>query len=183
MYIYICIYIYIYICVCVCKYIYICIYTYIYIYAYLCILYMYVCIYVCVYIDVCVYICMYMCICIYVCVCKCIFIYIYIYIYIYLCVCIYAHSAHSTRKSQMCLPVNHASLILFYFCVSLMSYTHTQKSRAQSEKHCRRRGASSGQKTRGSIEGEKPPAAGIRRFLWQALVSLKFKKPIDAEVC
>ena len=37
-----------------------------------------------------------------------------------------------------------------------MPYTRTQKSRAQSEKHCRRRGASSGQKTRGCIEGEEP---------------------------
>ena len=42
-----------------------------------------------------------------------------------------------------------------------MSYTHPPKSRAQSEKHCRRRGASSGQKTRGCIEGEKP---GRRRY-------------------
>ena len=42
-----------------------------------------------------------------------------------------------------------------------MPYTHTQKSRARSEKHCRRRGASSGQKTRGCIEGEKP---GRRRY-------------------
>ena len=42
-----------------------------------------------------------------------------------------------------------------------MSYTRTQKSRAQSEKHCRRRGASSGQKTRGCIEGEK---TGRRRY-------------------
>jgi len=46
-----------------------------------------------------------------------------------------------------------------------MSYTRTQKSRAQSEKHCRRRGASGGQKTRGCIEGENP---GRRRY-WGAL--------------
>jgi len=36
-------------------------------------------------------------------------------------------------------------LIYIYIFLSLMSYnTHTQKSRSQSEKHCRRRGASSG---------------------------------------
>jgi len=33
----------------------------------------------------------------------------------------------------------HSSVSFFF--LSLMSYTHTQKSRAQSEKHCRRRGA------------------------------------------
>jgi len=52
------------------------------------------------------------------------------------------------------------SYIFFYF-VDLSCHTHTHKSRAQSEKHCRRRGASSGQKTRGCIEGEKN---GRRRY-------------------
>jgi len=46
--------------------------------------------------------------------------------------------------------------VIFFFFLSLMSYTRTKKSRAQSEKHCPRRGASSGQKTRGCIEGEQP---------------------------
>ena len=42
--------------------------------------------------------------------------------------------------------------LFVFFVLYLISYTRTQKSRAQSEKHCRRRGASSGQKTRGCIE-------------------------------
>jgi len=46
----------------------------------------------------------------------------------------------------------------FYFCISHVIHTYTK---AQSEKHCRHRGASSGQKTRGCIEGEEP---GRRRY-------------------
>jgi len=51
----------------------------------------------------------------------------------------------------------------FFFCISLMAYNSHRKSRAQSEKQCRRRSASSGQKTRRGIEGEKP---GRRRYLF-----------------
>ena len=47
---------------------------------------------------------------------------------------------------------------LFLFLFSLMSYNSHHNSRAQSEKDCRRRGASSGQKTRRGIEDEDPAA-------------------------
>jgi len=45
-----------------------------------------------------------------------------------------------------------------------MSYNSHHNSRAQSREKCRRRGASSGQKTKRGIEGEDPAAAGIERF-------------------
>jgi len=55
----------------------------------------------------------------------------------------------------------------FFFFLSLISHNSntltltSQTARAQSEKHCRRRSASSDQKTRRGIEGEKP---GRRRY-------------------
>jgi len=54
-------------------------------------------------------------------------------------------------------------LQFFFFFVYLSCHTTLtlQTARAQSEKHCRRRSASSGQKTRRGIEGEKP---GRRRY-------------------
>jgi len=49
----------------------------------------------------------------------------------------------------------------FFFFFSFPTTQTPQTESAQSEKHCRRRSASSGQKTRRSIEGEKP---GCRRY-------------------
>ena len=53
---------------------------------------------------------------------------------------------------------------IFFFFLSLTSYNSHHNSRAQSREKCRRRGASSGQKTRRGIEGEDPATAGIERF-------------------
>jgi len=50
---------------------------------------------------------------------------------------------------------------LFFFYLSCHTTLTPQSARAQSEKYCRRRSASSGQKTRGCIKGEKP---GRRRY-------------------
>jgi len=115
-------------------------------------------------------------------------IYVYVYVCIYIYICIYdmegaaydgfaygqavgaklrlvETSAVSTRADIDRFIAKWRITVFFFFFLSLMSYTHTQKSRAQSEKHCRRRGASSGQKTRGCIEGEEP---GRRRY-WEVL--------------
>jgi len=46
-----------------------------------------------------------------------------------------------------------------------MSYnSHHNSTERRAKKQCRRRGASSGQKTKRGIEGEDPLAAGIERF-------------------
>jgi len=55
-------------------------------------------------------------------------------------------------------------LFFFFFFISHV-IQHTQKSRSQSENHCRRRGASSGQKTRGCIEGEEPCRRRYQRYM------------------
>jgi len=50
-------------------------------------------------------------------------------------------------------------------CVYLSYHTtHTTTAERRVEKQCRRRGASSGQKTKREIEGEDPAATGIERF-------------------
>ena len=52
-------------------------------------------------------------------------------------------------------------------CVYLSYHTtHTTTAERRVEKQCRRRGASSGQKTKRGIGGEDPATAGIERFLF-----------------
>jgi len=58
------------------------------------------------------------------------------------------------------------SRISLFFVHPSYHTTHTTPAEGRAEKQCRRRGASSGQKTRRSIEGEDPAAAGMRRFLF-----------------
>jgi len=87
-------------------------------------------------------------------------IYLFLFNFLYPSVCKLRHSHLSPNRPCLqyaCMNILciYASIYDFFFFFYL-SCTHTHKSRAQSEKHCRRRGASSGQKTRGCIEGEKP---------------------------
>jgi len=62
----------------------------------------------------------------------------------------------------------------FFFvrvCVCISYHTtHTTTAERSAEKQCRRRGASSGQKTKRGMEGEDPAAAGIERFLLSPLI-------------
>jgi len=61
----------------------------------------------------------------------------------------------------------HVYFFLFthaFFFISPYHSTHTTPAERRAEKQCRRRGASSGQKTKRDIEGEDPAAAGIERF-------------------
>jgi len=61
----------------------------------------------------------------------------------------------------------------FYFFYLSYHTTHTTRAERRAEKQCRRRGASSGQKTRRGIEGEKPGRRRYREvilremFLWK----------------
>jgi len=45
--------------------------------------------------------------------------------------------------------------------------THTTTAERRAEEQCRRRGASSGHKTKRGIEGEDTAAAGIERFVYK----------------
>ena len=57
-----------------------------------------------------------------------------------------------------------ASSFLFLSVYLSCHTTHTTTAERRAERHCRRRGADSGQKTKRGIEGEDPAAAGIEGF-------------------
>ena len=169
-------------------YIYIPVYIYIYIYVHICI---YVCIYMYVYIwmaligraqelsgvlgveldgmyiSVSIYIYMYLSVSIHVCIYLFMFIYRYRYRYRYRWIYIHPLIGRAQELSGVLgveldgMYISVSICIIFFFYLSCHTTLTPQSARAQSEKHCRRRGASSGQKTRGCIEGERP---GRRRY-------------------
>ena len=72
--------------------------------------------------------------------------------------------AHSSRARRRRGPAPFRGRpVSFFFFISYI-IQHTTKAERKAEKSCRRRGASSGQKTKRGIEGEDPATAGIERF-------------------
>ena len=86
------------------------------------------------------------------------------------------------RREQVLSPRTIKLVIrpFFFFYLSYHTTLTPQTARAQSEKHCRRRSASSGQKTRRGIEVEKPGRRRYREVLLpeMSLISF-FARPIS----
>ena len=86
------------------------------------------------------------------------------------CECVHAACVHvyvARARVFVCVCARRVvGNVLFVFVFLCISYhtTHTTTAERGAEKQCRRRGANSGQKTKRSIEGEDPAAAGIERF-------------------
>jgi len=67
-----------------------------------------------------------------------------------------------------CQVLSHSfpqAFVSFLLLLLYLSYqtTHSTPAERIAEKQCRRRGASSGHKTKRGVEGEDPTAAGIER--------------------
>jgi len=89
--------------------------------------------------------------------------------------------SRSNRDGSIDLGLTHVVLLYFWFCYLSCNTTHTTTVERRSEKQCRRRGASSGQKTRRGIEKEKNGRRRYREVLLPEMFFSFFQEEYDED--